>query len=304
MIPTYNSADLLGATLESVLRQDPGEDVMQIEVVDDASERDDPSDVVRRLGGGRVGYYRQPHNVGASANFTTCVRRSVGQWVHILHSDDLVQPGFYDRYRSRIESCPDVVMVGAPTTDIDADARLMGVTNPPVAIEGGYLLDAARTIATQHPLRCPSVVVARATYEETGAFHPDLVHANDWEMWTRVASRGPVGWVDEPLGVYRFHDRSDTKRLQRATAYIHDCLHATDVIATHFEPPTRGQVHRAALRKMSEYVLGVSEEKLAQGELRLAAANAMWALRIGRDRQVRVRAMATIRQAVTRRIGL
>lgn len=168
----------------------------------------------------------------------------------------------------------------------------------------GAICSTPRTIGSQHPLRCPSVVVARASYEEAGAFHPDLAHANDWEMWTRVASRGPVGWVDEPLGMYRVHDASDTKRLQRSTAYINDCLHATDVIATHFEPPTRGQVQQAARSKVSEYVLVVSEEKLAQGELRLAAANAMWALRIGRDREIRGHARATIRQAVTRRIGL
>lgn len=302
MIPSYNSAELLGATLESVLRQDPGEDVMQIEVVDDGSERDDPREVVRQVGGGRVRYYRQPRNVGASANFTTCVRRSVGRWVHILHSDDLVQPGFYDRYRSRIESCPDVVMVGARTADVDAEGRQLGLTIP-VATHGGYLLDAARTIATSHPLRCVSVVVARDGYEEAGGFHPGLVHANDWEMWTRVASRGPVGWVDEPLGMYRIHERSDTNRLQRSTAYIDDCLHAADVIATHFEPPARGQVRRAARRKVSEYALSVSDEMLAQGELRLAAANALRAVRIDRDRAVRVRAATTIRQAVARRIG-
>ena len=303
MIPSYNSADLLGATLESVLQQDPGEDVMQIEVVDDGSEPDDPGEVVRRLGGGRVGYYRQPHNVGASANFTTCVRRSVGQWVHILHSDDLVKPGFYDRYRSRIESCPDVVMVGARTQEVDADARPVALTIP-VATEGGYLLDAARTIATSNPLRCVSVVVARVSYEETGAFHPGLAHANDWEMWTRVASRGPVGWVDECLGLYRMHERSDTSRLHRSTAYIDDCLHAADVIATHFEPTTRRQVRPAARRYVFEYALSVGQEMLAQGELRLAAANAMRALRIDRDPEVRVRATATIRQAVTKRIGL
>ena len=224
MIPSYNSADLLGATLESVLRQDPGEDVMQIEVVDDGSERDDPGEVVRRLGGGRVGYYRQPHNVGASANFTTCVRRSTGQWVHILHSDDLVQPGFYEQYRSRILACPDVVMVGARTATLYTDTPDPPLTIP-VATEGGYLVDAARTIATTNPLRCVSVVVARASYEEAGAFHPGLAHANDWEMWTRVATRGPVGWVDESLGTYRVHERSDTSRLHRSTAYIDDCLH-------------------------------------------------------------------------------
>jgi glycosyltransferase involved in cell wall biosynthesis len=303
MVPSYNSADLLGATLESVLQQDPGEDVMQIEVVDDGSERDDPGEVVRQVGGGRVGYYRQPQNVGSSANFTTCVRRSVGQWVHILHSDDLVQPGFYDRYRSRIESCPDVVMVGARTVVFDADTGREALTIP-VATEGGYLLDAARTIATSNPLRCVSVVVARASYEETGAFHPGLVHAQDKEMWTRVASRGPVGWVDESLGMYRLHERSDTNRLHRSTAYIDDCLHAAEVIATYFEPPTRRQVRRAARRDVCEYALGVSDNMLAQGELRLAVANAVRALRIDRDPEARARATATIRQAVTKRIGL
>jgi glycosyltransferase involved in cell wall biosynthesis len=302
MIPSYNSADLLGATLESVLQQDPGEDVMQIEVVDDGSERDDLSDVVRRVGQGRVGYYRQPHNVGAPANFTTCVRRSVGHWVHILHSDDLVLPGFYDRYRLRIESCPDIVMVGARTSDVDADGRHVNLTVP-VKTEGGYLLDAARTIATSHPLRCVSVVVARFAYEEVGAFYPGLFHANDWEMWTRVASRGPVGWVDEPLGVYRMHEHSDTSRLHRSTAYIDDCLLAADLIATHFELADRNQVRRAARRKVSEYALNVSEEMLEQGELRLAAVNAFRAVRIDHDLAVRDRATATIRQAVTKRIG-
>ena len=39
MIPTYNCADYLAQALCSVLRQDPGPDAMQIEVVDDHSEQ-------------------------------------------------------------------------------------------------------------------------------------------------------------------------------------------------------------------------------------------------------------------------
>ena len=41
MIPAYNCARFLAATLESVLAQDPGPAQMQIEVVDDCSS-DDP----------------------------------------------------------------------------------------------------------------------------------------------------------------------------------------------------------------------------------------------------------------------
>jgi glycosyltransferase involved in cell wall biosynthesis len=42
MIPTYNCASYLRETLASVLAQDLGSDVMQIEVVDDCSTQDDP----------------------------------------------------------------------------------------------------------------------------------------------------------------------------------------------------------------------------------------------------------------------
>ena len=302
MIPCYNSAALLGATLESVLAQDPGPDLMQIEVVDDASTLDDPGEAVRRTGGDRVGYFRQPRNVGASTNFTTCVRRSLGRWVHILHSDDLVRPGFYDRYRARIEACPDVLMVGARTLAVDAEAHHLALTEP-VATEGGYLLDPAFTVAAANPLRCVSVVVARVAYEQGGGFHPGLRHANDWEMWTRVASRGPVGWVDEPLGLHRMHDDSDTNRLHKSTAYVDDCLKAADAIAGHFDGPTRVRALRAARKSVCEYALAVGAEMLERGELRLAAANAVRAVRIDQSVEVRVRASRLVLRAITKRTG-
>ena len=69
MIPTYNCANYLRETLASVLAQDPGSDVMQIEVVDDHSTKDDPRAVIEELGKGRVGFYQQPHNVGYIKNF-------------------------------------------------------------------------------------------------------------------------------------------------------------------------------------------------------------------------------------------
>src|SRR5690242_19953848 len=96
MIPTFNNAGHLRAALRSVLAQDAGPEVMQIEVVDDASD-DDTSKVVQETGQGRVSYYRQDRNVGHIANFQSCLRRSTGRLVHLLHGDDAVLPGFYQK---------------------------------------------------------------------------------------------------------------------------------------------------------------------------------------------------------------
>ena len=303
MIPSYNNAELLERTLASVLAQDPGPDVMQIEVVDDGSTGDDPAEVVERLGAGRVGFFRQPHNVGASANFTTCARRSQGRWVHVLHSDDLVLPRFYARYREVIEACPRAIMAAAQTFVIDVLGRYHVVTTP-VEVVDGYVHDAAMTIATTHPLRCVSVVVARSAYEDWGGFHPGLFHANDWEMWTRLAARGPVAWVDEPLGLYRTHPESDSNRVQRSTAYIDDCVRAVDVIVGHFDVPDRRQARAGARRIVGDYATGVGLGLVAEGRPRLAVANAARAVRIDPSIHTWTRAMEVAGLSITRKAAL
>jgi glycosyltransferase involved in cell wall biosynthesis len=106
IIPTYNCANYLEETLKSVLQQDPGQEQMQIEVVDDCSTKDDPEKVVKEIGKGRVSFFRQPKNVGAQRNFNTCIQRAKGHWVHILHGDDAVFPGFYERFQAAIEKEP------------------------------------------------------------------------------------------------------------------------------------------------------------------------------------------------------
>jgi len=296
MIPAYNSVSLLARTLESVLVQDPGPEQMQIEVVDDGST-DDPAELVARLAGTRVTVFRQDVNVGASANFTTCVRRSRGEWVHILHSDDMVLPGFYARYEDAAMACPDAVMVAAQTITVDVAERYLGIT-PPLATVGGRVVDAALTIATEHPLAAASVVIARAAYEAAGGFHPDLAHTNDWEMWTRIASLGPVAWVSEPMALYRGHEASDSNRVHHDTRYLDECLEAAAVFAGYFPAGRRDAVRRGAARSIARYANSVGYELVGRGYRKLAIENAWQAVRIDRHVQTITRAAEVAALAV------
>ena len=297
MIPSYNSGELLGRTIESVLAQDPGPELMQVEVVDDHSTADDPVPLVERVSGGRVEVFRQPGNVGAAANFTTCVSRARGQWVHILHSDDVVRPRFYARYGEQIATCPEAVMVAAQTITVDASERFVGVT-PPLAATNGYLDDAAFTVATRHPLAAASVVVFRRAYETVGGFHPELAHTNDWEMWTRLATFGPVAWVDEPLALYRSHDASDSNRVHESTAYIDECLRAVETFAEYFDDPERRAVVRGARNAIGGYATAVGLEMVGRHQRRLAVANAVRAVRLDPTIQTASRAAEVTALAV------
>src|SRR5205085_8247373 len=95
MIPTFNCIHYLRNTMESVLAQGIGEDEMQIEVIDDCSVDGDVAALVAEIGKGRILFFKQEENRGSLRNFETCINRSRGRWIHILHGDDLVQQGYY-----------------------------------------------------------------------------------------------------------------------------------------------------------------------------------------------------------------
>src|SRR5215813_8446370 len=73
MVPVYNCGSYLPQALGSILMQDPGPQLMQIEVIDDCSTDIDVEELVRSIGKGRVVYHRQPQNVGSLRNFETCL---------------------------------------------------------------------------------------------------------------------------------------------------------------------------------------------------------------------------------------
>lgn len=94
IIPTYNRAQRLARTLESVLAQDYAP--IEIVVVDDGST-DATEDVVRGIGGRAPGntvsmqYVRQ-ENRGACAARNWGMQLATGRYLMFLDSDDLIEP--------------------------------------------------------------------------------------------------------------------------------------------------------------------------------------------------------------------
>lgn len=223
MIPTYNCADLLAATLQSVLDQDPGPDVMQIEVVDDRSTADDPGEVVADLGRGRVELFRQPDNVGISRNFTTCVWRARGDLVHVLHGDDLAYPGLYAAVDDAFAARPEAGAVLVGSEDIDEHGTYLS-PNHSLAEQPGILRDRVGEFFAWNDLRAPGIVIRRSVYEQVGGYRDGLRHCADWDMWRRVAVAAPLFWQPEVLVGYRVHSRSDTSRLAFSPAQLREMV--------------------------------------------------------------------------------
>jgi len=241
MIPTYNCAEYLRKTLQSVLQQALPPDQMQIEVVDDYSTKDDPEAVVQEIGQGRVSFYRHPQNQGAIHNFNLCIQRSTGQLLHILHGDDKVLPGFYTAMEQAFQKQPEIGAAFCRPIYIDeADQqRFIYQLEQP---EAGIIPNLLQRLGVVCMIQTPCIVVKREVYEAIGGFHPDLFHAGDWEMWKRVASYYPVWYEPEPLACYRTHVHSHTSNLVRTAANIANTRQAIAISKSYLPETLRDTV--------------------------------------------------------------
>lgn len=248
MIPAYNRTKYLEKTLSSVLSQDPGAAEMQIEVVDDASSTDDPEALVRRVAGDRVSFVRNPRNIGLMANFNNCVERSRGHWVHILHTDDFVFPGYYERLKSRLESRFDVGAAFCRNAFIDENerySRASELLRPTAGTLAGFL----ERIALGNCVRCPAIVVRRCVYERLGGFRLDLSYTGDWEMWIRVAAHYPIWYEPAPLAAFREHSTSASDGFFRTGEDCRQMLRCIE-ISQPWLPPNRAETILQHAREM------------------------------------------------------
>ncbi|MCG7856173.1 glycosyltransferase family 2 protein [Flavihumibacter sediminis] len=206
MIPAYNCSEFLADAINSVLIQDPGEKEMQIEVVDDASTDNDVEALVMEIGKGRVSYYRQEENMGSLRNFETCINRATGHYIHLLHGDDRVKPGFYGAIESLFNDYPDA---GAAFTNwdfINADGTLIKEetrrAESPCIIE-----NCLQRLSHGQLMQYVCMVVKRSVYEDLGGFY-GVTYGEDWIMWARIANSYPIAYTPSSLAEYRTHYNS------------------------------------------------------------------------------------------------
>lgn len=251
MIPSYNCLQYLRVTLEQVLRQAPGPDQMQIEVVDDYSTDGDVEALVEEMGQGRVSFFRQAQNVGSLRNFETCINRANGHLVHLLHGDDFVAEGFYTEVEALFTRFPEC---GAAFTDyIYVNEHGNRIRSPKKLLEEpGIIPNWVTTLAQGQCVQFPAMVVKRSVYEHLGSFY-GVHYGEDWEMWTRIAAHYPVAHSPKPLAMYRIHSSNITSNTYLNGQCIRDTSKVIELIQQYLPADQRAQLRSACRKNYAVY---------------------------------------------------
>jgi glycosyltransferase involved in cell wall biosynthesis len=206
--PARNSAAYLEAAIDSVLAQDHPD--FQLVVVDNASTDETP-EICARYEDPRFRVARFEEGVGQAANWNRCLDLATGEYVVLLHADDELLPEFLGRAVGMLEANQDLGLVHCTVQHIDeggADLDLQRLFERDIVDRDDAIL---RRLLLEGCVINPSgVMVRRDAYDAVGRFTERVVWGVDWHMWIRISMERPIGYLAEPLALYREHTASGT----------------------------------------------------------------------------------------------
>ena len=196
IIPTRNRALLLRRTLESVLKQST--ENLEVIVVDDGST--DGSGAVAAAMDPRVSVIRNPESAGVSVARNRGIASASGEWIAFCDDDDLWAPNKLQEQLTAADTAG-ANWVYAGDVNVNDQLRVLSGGPPPDPADVMARLPRCNPLASGGS----NVVVRSNILAEVGGFDPALRRTEDWDLWIRIARKGPPAYVRKPLVAYRFH---------------------------------------------------------------------------------------------------
>ena len=255
VVPTYNRAELIGHTLQSILAQT--HKPSQVIVVDDGST--DGTEQRVRFFGSAVRYIRID-NGGAPRARNVGVSVSQCPWIAFCDSDDLWRPDQLARQARLFAAEPEIqysftnfqIVTGTrwlPTPKFDTSPR--GYWDLPRRQVGqdAFVVEApmCAQILRHQPIFPSTVVVSRSFLDSIGGWSESLgrIRSEDLEFHFRCAARPGIGVISAPVVGIRKHVSNfsgDTLQTVLGEIQILEFLLAHTPEAEHYEGLIREQI--------------------------------------------------------------
>jgi len=236
VIPSYNNADYITETMDSVLAQTF--DDFEV-VVADHSSTDETWPLLQRYADDpRVRLLQTPAGGGAERNWNRVTAEARGELVKLVCGDDLVYPEMlarqvaeFDRYGEQ------VVMVASRRDVVDASGRPVVRDHGLAGMKGRVAGRAAlrrSVLAGTNVFGEPACVMSRrATLETVGGWHGDPGYLIDQSTYSQVLLHGDLAVTDGPaLAAFRVSATQWSVRLAKdqasSAAIVHRRLAAQE----------------------------------------------------------------------------
>ena len=212
VIPTYNRADKLKQTLESVIAQSFTD--FEVLVMDDGST-DNTEAIVESLHDARLRYDWAPNSGGPATPRNRGINAAQAEWICFLDADDLWYPNKLEKVHEAIKNNQDL--------DLICHNELMSILetgSKSLLKYGPFEADFYRVMLTLGNRVSTSATTVRRDFLHIHKLYfnqsPDYVIVEDYDMWLRIAFYGGVfHFMIEPLGEYIIEDDNISSNLEK-----------------------------------------------------------------------------------------
>ena len=236
-IPVYNGSASIAESIASVLGQTFKD--FRLIVCDNCST-DNTEEVVQSFHDPRLTYVRNEKNLGLVGNANRCLSLAEGEYICILHHDDVMLTENLELKVRLLDDNPEVGFVHSNIFWTDAEGQVIAQWVEDSRRD--YIEDGMKVFhryITRMDIGAlifiGAVLARRACYEQLGGFRLDLPHTSDNEMWMRMSLFYDVACVGKPLVKWRQHTASASSAWGVDIAWLEEHFLATRIIFQEYQ---------------------------------------------------------------------
>jgi glycosyltransferase involved in cell wall biosynthesis len=210
-IPTFRRSNLLKETIDSVLNQNDYNNY-DIIVVDNNPERGcETEQLMNSFYDKKISYFKNSENIGMAGNWNRLFELAVGEYVVMLHDDDLLLPDFLRKVMTIIDSKSHIDIL---------NPRFLTFYNKIQQNDFYQLPNLSKRVNkinlfsfySGNVLGAPvGVVFKKNTFLEFGGFNQDFYPSIDYCFFVLFSKYHAIYIYEEYLGLYRYSQNESLK---------------------------------------------------------------------------------------------
>ena len=205
VIPLYNKAEHIVATIESVLAQSV--QALEILVIDDGSTDNSVEQVEKHFACTLQGPLKliQQDNAGVSAARNRGIEEASGDYIALLDADDFWAAHYLEEIVGLIQSFPESGMLATAYQYCDGEQQFV---NPKIRFSQSFFKPGLMTsyfdVAAKGdlPFNASSVVIKKELLEGLHGFPLNEPMGEDQDVWSRAALRTDIAYSPKVLSFY------------------------------------------------------------------------------------------------------
>jgi glycosyltransferase involved in cell wall biosynthesis len=197
LMPVYNSEKYLHDAIKSILNQTFRD--FEFIIIHDPST-DKTTEILQSFNDPRIKIINNEKVLGLIESLNTGLGIASGEYIARMDSDDISLPERFEKQVKYLQAHPEVGVLGCHVKIVDEISKTVSVCSRPLTNDQNQW-----RLLFGPSLMHPSVMFRKELIIKHGGYSKEALHAEDYELWSRLSRYTEINQLPDVLVVLRKH---------------------------------------------------------------------------------------------------